>query len=400
MQDFLVISGSAVVIAIVVFIGIKLLISMMRKGKDHLRSLNMVFLKIQIPKKESKEDREEGTVSEGKDFKEVLGVAAHLFEAMHSIYTKSFKSFLGGQDFFSLEYVVVENQIFFYAVVPRELKTLIEKQITAFYPECYVEQVEDYNIFKPDSKFAACQLKLSKHYLYPIKTYSHLNSDPFNNITNVLSKLAYDDGAAIQIMIRPEKDGWQKKGREEAKNMFNQKKKSIPSFHPLAILGAFFDFFVRGEVGQSKPNESNNRTTPLTDEEVKALEEKSSKMGYETVIRIVTCAPSEREAKAHLSNIKSAFVQYSSPNANSFSSVKWLPEKRVVKDYILRSFHKLFRNVIKKRKDILSSDELASIFHLPNIRYNKAPTIAWQTYKIAPAPHNIPKEGLLLGYNT
>ena len=401
MKDFFLVAGLSIAGAIVLYIVFKLLVFVIRRNSNYMRSLNMVFLKIIVPKKESKEDREEGQVSEGKDFKEVLGVASHLFEALHSIYTKNLKSRLIGQDFFSLEYAVIENQIHFYAIVPRELKMLIEKQITAFYPDSYVEQVTDYNIFKPNSKFAACQLKLNKTFIYPIKTYQHLNSDPLNNITNVLSKLGYEDGAAIQIMIRPMKDGWQKKGRDEAKNIFNQKKKGMPSFHPLAILGAFFDFFVRGDISQSnKAPEASGRTTPLTDEEVKALEEKNSKMGYETIIRIVTSAMSEREAKAYLANIKSAFVQYSSPNANGFGTVKYLSDKHIVKDFILRSFNKLWRDVIKKKQDILSSDELASIFHLPAARYNKAPTIGWQNYKIAPPPYNIPTEGILLGHNT
>ncbi|MBL4694216.1 type IV secretion system DNA-binding domain-containing protein [Candidatus Gracilibacteria bacterium] len=39
------------------------------------------------------------------------------------------------------------------------------------------------------------------------------------------------------------------------------------------------------------------------------------------------------------------------------------------------------------------------MFHLPNIRFNKYPRISWQNFKIAPAPPNIPKEGILLGHN-
>ena len=36
---------------------------------------------------------------------------------------------------------------------------------------------------------------------------------------------------------------------------------------------------------------------------------------------------------------------------------------------------------------------------MPNIKYNKVETIKWQNYKLAPAPKNIPSEGLFLGYN-
>lgn len=363
----------------------------------------MVFLRVVVPKKESKDDREEeqSSLSGNKDFKDYIGVAAHLYESLYSIYSGNYKNYFIGQDFFSFEYAVIENQIYFYIVAPHELQSLIEKQVTSFYPDTYIEQVEDYNIFKENSKVAACTMQLATDFIYPIKTYAHLNTDPLNNITNVLSKLGFDDGAAIQVMVRPMKDGWQKRGREEAANIFSQKKKAKGSFNPLGWLATLFDFFVKGDIGgqSSAPDTAPARTTPVTDEEVKALEEKNSKFGYEAIIRIVTAASTEREAKGHLSNIKSAFVQYGTTHANGFTVPKFQSEKAIVRDFIMRRFRRSFRQFIHRHYNVLSVDELASLFHLPNIRFNKAPTIFWQNYKIAPAPANIPKEGILLGYN-
>ncbi|MBU0668222.1 type IV secretory system conjugative DNA transfer family protein, partial [Patescibacteria group bacterium] len=333
--------------------------------------------------------------------KEAVGVAAHMFESLHSIYRSKIKYYFIGQDFFSLEYAAIDNQINFYVVAPKGLKSLIEKQITAFYPDAYVEQVQDYSIFKENSKVAATTLQLSKDYIYPIKTYEHLNSDPLNNITNALSKLGFDDGAAIQLVVRPKKDGWQKKGREMAKDIFSQKKSHKFSWNPLTWLGGLFEILVMGgdAVAGDTPDSSGGRTTPLTDEEVKALESKNSKVGYDTVLRIVCAAPTDREAQGHLDNVVSAFAQYSSPTANSLKKPKVKSDKIIVRNFILRNLKRGFGQVILRRYNLFAADELASLFHLPNIRYNKAPTIAWQNFKIAAAPHNIPKEGILLGYN-
>ncbi len=403
MEDFfttLLLAGGTVV---VLWAGLKFTKWYVHHHSDLERSLNMVFLRIQVPKKESKEDveREQQSMATGADFKHALGIASHMFDSLHSIYAKSIKHYFTGQDFISLEYAVLDGEINFYVVVPRELTSLIEKQITGFYPDCYVEKVQDYNIFKPDSEYAGNYMHLSKPYWFPIKNYNHLNSDPMNNLTNALSKLSPEDGASIQIMIKPKKDGWQEHGRHEAKEIFNQKKgKGHSSLNPLAWLSALFDFFVKGEISENKEHGSSERTTPLTDEEVKALEEKNSKVGYETVIRIVTASPSYREAKANLQNIKSAFAQYKSPAANGFGDTKHTSDKALVKHYIYRHFKRPWTQILKRRKMVLSSDELASLFHLPNIRYNKTPNIAWQNYKVSPAPHNIPKEGILLGHNT
>ncbi len=368
---------------------------------DLERSLNMVFLRIQIPKKESKDDleKEQAQYSSGKDFKEVLGVATHMFDSIHSIYTKSFINYFTGQDFLSLEYAVLEGQIHFYIVLPGELVNLVEKQITGFYPDSYVEKVSDYNIFKPKSKYAAYAMELKKPYWYPFKSFSRLNSDPLNHLTNVLSKLGADDGAAIQIMIKPKKDGWQKKGRHAAKDILNQKGgNGFSSLNPLSWISAIFDVLVRGklEVGKDK---ASDRTTPITEEEVKAMEEKNSKVGYETMIRLITASPTHPEAKTHLHNIKSAFAQYTYPAANSLTYTRYASEKAIVKKFIFRHFHRPWLQILRRKKMILSSEEVASLFHLPNIRYNKTPNIAWQNYKISTAPANIPTEGILLGHN-
>jgi hypothetical protein len=362
------------------------------------RSLGMVFLRVQMDKKETREEQDLEQASGVKDFKEAIGVMAQLFDSLHSIYSGKWQNKFTGEDFLSLEYVVLEDQIYFYLAVPAHLHSLVEKQITGFFPNAYVEQQEEYNIFRPDSKVAAKQLTLAKHFMYPIRSYQRLNSDPINNITNALSKLNFEDGAVVQIMIRPV-DHWQKAGRDEAKNIVNQKPghKKL-ELNPLKLIPAFFSFLFAGSK-KEKPADVPGRTTPLTDEEVKDLEQKNSGKGFETIIRIVCTSKDIHEAKSNLTNIYSTFAQYDSQEANTFSSVKKYPERKIVEDYILRKFHYPWRQMLKRAPAILSTPELASIFHLPNIRFNKTPGIHWQNYKIAPPPQNLPKEGLLLGHN-
>ena len=240
---------------------------------------------------------------------------------------------------------------------------------------------------------------MTKESIIPFKTYDRLNSDPINSIINVLSKFKPDEGAAIQIMIRPKKDGWQKKGRAKADELFNKKNKAKSPLNPLTWISGLFELLVRGENIADNQSLDNSRTTPATEEEVKAIEEKNSQPGFETIIRLISSSNTKREAKSHLTNMKSAFSQYTSTNGNGFTFTKWHSNKRLVRDFIFRAFRRSHNYKIRQKKTILSCNELASLYHIPNNKYNRSTNIAWQRFKLAPAPANIPTEGILIGHN-
>ncbi len=369
------------------------------------RSFNMVFLEIKVPKKESKEDREvEGEqYSTQKDFKEITGgVMTQFFESLHSFYTKEWYRIFTAQNFLSFEYAVIDSLVHFYIVCPRKLLPLAEKQLTAFYPDVYVDEVEDYNIFRPKSHVISTYIVATKKYSYPFKAYSRMTADPVNNVINSLSKIGADDGAAIQIMIRPKKDGWQSKGRELASKIFQNKSNSNFSwFNPLSWFSTLFEITVKGESGIVNMDKDgvSTRTTPITDEEVKAIEEKNSHFGFETIIRLVSSASQPGDAKTNLIAMRASFKQYSTKNCNSLTYTNWHNNKTLISNFIFRNFRRGLNQWLKRQRMILSSEELASLFHVPNIRFNKYPCIAWQNFKIAPLPPNIPKKGLLLGHN-
>lgn len=367
----------------------------------------MVFLRISVPIKDSKEDREREAeqFSSGKSQKEVNDVMTHFFEAIHSVHSGDFVRRFTGQDFFSCEYVVLDGQMQFFLVMPSHLKSLFDKQITAFYPDVFVEQVEDYNIFRQGYKATGVYMRLGNDYIYPFRNYEFLGSDPFNNIANTLSKIENDEGAAIQVMLRPMKDGWQERGQKEAQNLYSgKKKKSLASkLNPFAWIGTVIRLLVHGaenEEFSGKDNDPGQKTTPMTDELVKLMEAKNNKVGFETVIRVVGSAKSLYRAKQITNEIGSAFAQYNAPNCNGFKKSKYYSMKALLKGFILRSIRPgFFQQIAHPRKQIFSSQEVASVFHFPNIKYNQSPVIKWQEFKIAPAPSNLPTEGLFLGNN-
>ena len=104
-------------------------------------------------------------------------------------------------------------------------------------------------------------------------------------------------------------------------------------------------------------------------------------------------------ATENMLSMQSAFSQYSTSNGNGFDYTAWHNNRWLVTNYIFRNFRIGLLELLFGKKMILSCEELASLFHVPNIRFNKYPCIAWQNYKMAPSPPNIPDEGILLGHN-
>lgn len=385
------------------------LVWLVRLRVDKARMLDMVFLRVMIPKKDSQKDKEDQKDKE-KDFKEVVGVMTHFYTALNALASGDLKNKIIGQDFFSMEYAVIDNQIFFYVVFPRQYASLMEKQITSYFPDAVIEQTKDYNIFKPDSYQSSNYMYLSKSHIFPIKTTQRLESDPLNNITNACSKLSLEEGAAIQIMLRPVVNNkWQDLTKEEAKRIHKEeKKKSL--LNPIAWLGTLLDIVIHGptdqNMAQAVDNKGMSQITPLTQEKVKAMEEKAAKVGFDVIIRLVTSAPTKHQADIQLANIRGAFEQYADSNLNSFRKTKYHSHKFLVRNFLYRSFNRpfwcnLYRMLFQVREwnQIMSAEELAAIYHFPNIRFNNTPSIKWQDFKIAPPPHNLPKEGLLLAHS-
>jgi hypothetical protein len=53
----------------------------------------------------------------------------------------------------------------------------------------------------------------------------------------------------------------------------------------------------------------------------------------------------------------------------------------------------MFQNI-----SVYSADELSTLYHLPDINYNKSPLIQWLDYKKLAPPHNLklPREPIML----
>ncbi|NQU99466.1 MAG: type IV secretion system DNA-binding domain-containing protein, partial [Parcubacteria group bacterium] len=383
----------------VVFVALLFLMAFFRYLKNRNmvpRSLSMVTLKITVPR-EVKPITEEAK----KEEKEIISVAEQMYSNLYAIKKGGLASFLYGPDYISFEMASTKGMIYFYASVPRKYANYIEKIIHSQYPKVLIEDAGDYNMFQPGYHTKGAYVELaSKNYL-PIKTYQTLEADPMDAITNSLSKLSEEEGAAIQVIVRPASKKWMRKGRKVAKEMIQEGKTiaeaTAPFFakmfaskktpDPIALLS--------GKPKEPQAQETPDRLSQMQEEIAKTLEEKSNKLGFETCIRIITSSKTEERADMNLESLKGAFMQYTIPTLNSFKIKK--QSKRKMHKFISGFIFRYFKGgLLPSKKSILNTEELASIFHLPT-KFTETPNIDWLLAKDAPPPSNLPKEGLLLG---
>ncbi len=377
-----------------------ILVDVLRKKTWAPRVLGSVFLEVSIPKENSDPEKEPQ-----KQEKEIIAIAEQFFSTIATSEGRDISHFLGINDYIGLEIAAHDKKIAFYINVPKTLQNLIEKQLHAQYPSAHIEVVKPYNIFTSKSQVVGAELSLQKDYSFPVRTYKVMESDPLNSLTNSLSKLSEGEGAAIQLLISPASNHWQAKPRSYAMEIQQGRNPDVVT----ASLGskglnAVFRFINEAFDSFMNPNKERRmdqgymdisgmhkplNLTPMQQELIKKFEEKASRPGYKFNLRVVSSGGDESSAASNLRNILSSFMQYSMPPFNGFK-VTNRKQQQIISDYIFR----VFRNT----SEILNTEELSSIWHLPT-RYIETPNIKWLSAKKAPAPTNVPLAGTLLGHN-
>jgi hypothetical protein len=364
------------------------------------RTKNWVFLEIQMPK-ENSDDKHQVQQSNEEAKKNLIAVAEQLFTAISEI--SSHNWFFQPKEYISFEIACTDKKISFYINCPRHLQELVEKQLLAQYPHAFVEVVRGYNPFQKGGQIAACELRPVRPYMFPIRTYRTMESDPLNSLTNAMSKLSDGEGAAIQYILYPAGHHWQHKPRHAALEIQQGKNpntviKGAGARLAQETLGSVKDSALgrppetpgahRGDLSGTY---SPIQLTPMQQELVKRFEEKASRPGFRTNIRVIASSVNAGAAPVILNNIVSSFLQYNMPPFNGFR-IRKRKTARIVKDFMFRIYRRY------GRKAILNTEELASLWHLPT-PFLETPNIKWLQSKKAPPPINLSKEGVLLGRN-
>jgi hypothetical protein len=306
-----------------------------------------------------------------------------LFQAPHSI-ALEIASETGSSD------------ISFYVSVPKYLETAFEKYVQGVYPRAIVDKIpKDYTVFEAHGKTAGAYLKLRESAFFPISTYQKLEKDPLSTITNNLSKIAPDEGAAVQVIIRPiSGSDFRKKGEKVLQKIREGKhiRKAISETLQNPFTALLEELF---RAPAKKPDDVKNlkeKEQGFDQTGYDAISHKIQKQPFEVNIRLVASAKTSERAEDILRHLMGSFSQFSLSATNSLEPV--VLRGKALKNFV---YDVSFRNFSGLQKNILNTEELASIYHFPT-SFTETPYIKSAKSNVAPPPADLPATGVnLLG---
>jgi len=318
---------------------------------------------------------------------------------------------------FSLELVSFGGEIHFFIWTEKKFKNLVEAQLYAQYPEVEIHEVPDY------TKFVDLDLNVTSMWgnefiltndkdPYPIKTYvdygldkiglkSEEITDPITPIIEFLGSIEKGEQLWIQIMVRAHKKNY---------------KEDLALKDKIAKMKWYGDPHDWKEIAKKEKEAKLEELKPeegmfprvMTKAEqtvIDALERNVDKKGFDCGIRGIYLAEKDKFDPINITGMTGAFKQFNSmsllngfrPNrATDFSDYPWQDykdmrtnkiKKEVFSEYKRRAY---FYYPYKSDKQfVLSSEELATIFHLPG-GVSQTPTFSRIESKKSEPPSNLP----------
>lgn len=358
--------------------------------------------------------------------KAVEQIFAHLSGAKVSINVGQ-KYWLGKkQKWFSLEIVSLEGYIQFLIRCEAEYRDLVEAAIYAQYAEAEITEVEDYvdvmaNHYPNEEKdIFGVEFKLADNEAFPIRTYPSFEyniskdlvfSDPMAAILENFSRIGKGENLLFQIIIEPTSNTWKEKGIELVKKIVVNKKEvkgsifsSVGQIPRLLAQEAIniWDWNFEADEGavtkEALPGKVQD-LTPGAKDTVQAIEEKISKIGFKTKIRIIYSALKEVYSPGRcIDGFVGALNQFHIMSRNAI-----VPHSDTIVHYAFKNYRTALKKikyaaVYKKRKIkagcspyMLNIEELATLWHFP-LPFVKTPLLQKAETKRGEPPMNLPLE--------
>lgn len=399
----------------------------------YLAQQKYVLLSIDVPR-----DNEQGPEAIEKFFAHLSGI---------KLKTDWHEKYIEGkvQLDVSLEIIGVAGQIRFLIYTPSQYRDLIEAAIYATYPEVEISEIEDYTQGMPQEfpnkeyDLWGTDLKLYNKSPYPIKTYPNFEhvlskelKDPIIDLLEILGKLWEGEQVWIQFIICPAGQKLKQEGEILVKKMMGEKAETPQNlvdktlWTPVKISQTVADI-VSESLGvlyhsDSETKEENKKVNLSAGEKrvIESIQNKISKIAFETRIRVVYLAKKEIFSQDRgVVGVLSAFNAINTldmnglePESKSATLSRRFYKASAQKTAIIKAYQKRdhywktepkgLKRILfaaakflsfpikgKKIKNILNTEELATLYHFP-VTVIKPPLIKKTGSKRGEPPFGLP----------
>jgi len=347
---------------------------------------------------------------------------------------------------FSCEIVSTGGSVrFFIWCSEAKYRNIVEAQLYAQYPNLEIIEVDDYTkgfYFDPESyPLAGAQYTLKQPDPYPIKTYidygldedqkEEYKIDPITSVLEYMGSLKKGENAWMQILVRRhEKESWE---HGVLRLKVDPKKANFIEKILISLFGQSRDLKAEVEKEIQKIKKSTLPKTEKGDDDkimkfpnptkgqqevIAALERSATKTPFDCMIRSIYISEKSSFSTNSIRGLISGLKQYGSLNLNSFRPDVTADEKRewindfgrifpfvqrlidnqknrrkkdLLYAYKLRSYFQYpYQNYGGSKPFVLTSEELATIFHFPSGMVSQTPTLHRVGSKKSEAPANLP----------
>lgn len=350
------------------------------------------------------------------------------------------EKWIDGQVTLSVYFEILSSggETHFFIRIPSQYRDPVEASVYSQYPQAEIIESDDYTKYVPQDipnkewDLFGTDYWMIKDDHYPIKTYKQFETeheakeekrvDPIAVLVEAMAKVKKDEQFWIQIAADPVTDAdipkslsaWQKKGAAIRDKL--ARRQETPAAKP--FLAETAEILITGKVPEPPKIERDlippeMKLTPGEREIITALEEKMSKPIFNCGIRFIYIGKRDQWLKANFRLAFAYFNGYTTTNLNAiyptgttltkikkefFFPKNWtraqrlyLRQRRLFRRYTKR-LGPLFPNPGGKLNFMMTTEELASLFHFPGQAIVSTPFMERIEAKKGEAPSRLPVE--------
>lgn len=326
------------------------------------------------------------------------------------------------QQSFSFEIVSIEGYTQFLIRTPLQFRNLVESAVYSQYPDAEISEVDDYTSGMPtrfpDEEWDiwGAEYIQSTNIAYPIKLYEEFEhkfgesetqfKDPMAALMDLCSSLRQGEQLWFQLIVVPCGFDWVKKGEAEVDKILKKikvEKSALLKFVEWIGDVSEYLFSIWGEIEPAKESKplSMMELTPQQKKKIEAIQIKSSKVGFETKMRVVYIAKKDILNKGKVVSGFTGYIkQFAALDLNNIRPDMGTTGTKTAyfaKDS--RLIHKkntLMSNYIARTAwsgrlpGLYNIEELATLWHFPLEANVKAPLIQKAPGRKSDAPSSLP----------